>query len=44
MKKYTTLAEELKALPKERQEAIEARSAQIRLEEMTLRHLREKLG
>jgi predicted XRE-type DNA-binding protein len=44
MKKYTTLAEELKSLSQERQEAIEIRSAQIRLEELTLRHLREKLG
>jgi DNA-binding XRE family transcriptional regulator len=44
MPKYTTLAEELSALPPERQEAIAARSAQIRLEEITLRHLREKLG
>jgi hypothetical protein len=40
MPKYTTLAEELSALPPERQEAIAARSAQIRLEETTLRHLR----
>ena len=44
MKKYTTLAEELNALPKERQEEIEVRASQIRLEELTLRHLREKLG
>jgi DNA-binding XRE family transcriptional regulator len=44
MPKYTTLAEELNALPPERQEAIETRVAQIRLEEITLRHLREKLG
>ena len=44
MKKYTTLAEELNALPNERQEAIEVRASQIRLEELTLRHLREKLG
>ena len=44
MSKYTTLAEELSALPKERQESIEARAAQMRLEELTLRHLREKLG
>jgi DNA-binding transcriptional regulator YiaG len=41
---YTTLAEELSALPPERQEEIAARSAEIRLEEITLRHLREKLG
>jgi DNA-binding XRE family transcriptional regulator len=44
MRKYTTLAEELNALPKERQESIAARANQIRLEQMTLRHLREKLG
>ena len=44
MSEYTTLAEELSALPKERQDSIAARSAQIRLEEITLRHLREKLG
>jgi predicted transcriptional regulator len=44
MRKYTTLAEELNALPKERQAAIAARASQIRLEEATLRHLREKLG
>jgi DNA-binding XRE family transcriptional regulator len=44
MAKYTTLAEELNALPPERREAIETRVAQIRLEEVTLRHLREKLG
>jgi DNA-binding transcriptional regulator YiaG len=44
MRKYTTLSEELNALPKERQESIAARADQIRLEEITLRHLREKLG
>jgi DNA-binding XRE family transcriptional regulator len=44
MLKYTTLAEELDALPRERQKSIEARADQIRLEEITLRHLREKLG
>jgi DNA-binding XRE family transcriptional regulator len=44
MLKYTTLAEELDALPQERQKSIEARANQIRLEEITLRHLREKLG
>jgi DNA-binding XRE family transcriptional regulator len=44
MPKYTTLSEELNALPLERQEAIETRVAQIRLEEITLKHLREKLG
>ena len=42
--KYTNLTEELNALPPERQEAIETRVAQIRLEKVTLRHLREKLG
>jgi Helix-turn-helix domain len=44
MTKYTTLSEELNKLPRERQELIEARTSQIRLEEITLRHLREKLG
>ena len=44
MRKYTTLAEELNALPPERQASIAARANQIRLEESTLRHLREKLG
>jgi len=44
MPKYTTLAEELNALPEERQESIKARAVQIRLEETTLKHLREKLG
>lgn len=44
MTKYTSLFEELNALPKERRELIEERANQIRLEEMTLRHLREKLG
>jgi DNA-binding XRE family transcriptional regulator len=44
MLKYTTLAEELNALPQERQKSIEARADLIRLEEITLRHLREKLG
>jgi transcriptional regulator with XRE-family HTH domain len=42
--KYTTLSDELKILSKERQEAIATRAEQIRLEELTLRHLREKLG
>jgi DNA-binding XRE family transcriptional regulator len=42
--KYTTLSGELKTLSKERQEAIAVRAEQIRLEELTLRHLREKLG
>jgi len=44
MTKYTTLSEELSNLSGERQELIEARASQIRLEELTLRHLREKLG
>jgi DNA-binding transcriptional regulator YiaG len=44
MTKYTNLSEELNALPKERRELIEEKASQIRLEEMTLRHLREKLG
>jgi predicted XRE-type DNA-binding protein len=44
MKKYTSLSDELNALPPERQEAIAARANEIRLEEITLRHLREKLG
>ncbi|MEA5467322.1 XRE family transcriptional regulator [Spirulina sp. 06S082] len=44
MTKYTTLSDELNKLPKERQEAIEARASQILLEEITLKHLREKLG
>ncbi len=44
MRKYTTLAEELGGLPKERQESIEAKAVQIRQEEITLKHLREKLG
>lgn len=44
MRKYTTLAEEMNALPQERQASIAARASQIRLEETTLRHLREKLG
>jgi DNA-binding XRE family transcriptional regulator len=44
MRKYTTLAEELNALPPERQTSIAARANQIRLEETTLRHLREKFG
>jgi DNA-binding transcriptional regulator YiaG len=44
MTKYTTLSEELSNLSGERQESIEARASQIRLEELTLKHLREKLG
>jgi hypothetical protein len=42
MPKYTTLAEELSNLPPERQELIEARAVQIRQEEITLKHLRDK--
>jgi hypothetical protein len=41
MPKYTTLSEELSALPKERQESIAARASQIRLEEITLRRCLE---
>jgi DNA-binding XRE family transcriptional regulator len=44
MPKYTTLAEELSNLPPERQESIEGRARQIRQEEITLKHLRKKLG
>ncbi len=44
MTKYTTLSEELNKLTRERQKLIEARTSQLRLEEITLRHLREKLG
>jgi DNA-binding transcriptional regulator YiaG len=44
MTKYTTLSEELHGLPEERQAAIATRASDIRLEEMTLKHLREKLG
>jgi predicted XRE-type DNA-binding protein len=44
MSKYTSLSDELNALPLERQAAISARANEIRLEEITLRHLREKLG
>ncbi len=44
MTKYTNLSEELNTLPRERQELIEARASQIRLEEITIKHLREKLG
>jgi len=44
MTKYTTLSEELSNLSGERQELIEARASEICLEELTLRHLREKLG
>jgi DNA-binding Xre family transcriptional regulator len=44
MTKYTTLSEELNKLPKHRKELIEVRTADIRMEEMTLRHLGEKLG
>ena len=44
MTQQTTLSEELNKLPRERQELIEIRASQIHLEEITLRHLREKLG
>jgi len=44
MTNYITLSEELSNLSGERQELIEARASQIHLEELTLRHLREKLG
>ena len=44
MTEYTTLSEEFDMLPRERQECIEARASQIRLEELTLKYLREKLG
>ena len=44
MRKYITLSEELNALSKERRDSIATRAAEIRLEELTLRHLREKLG
>ena len=44
MTQYTTLSEELNKLPRERQELIAARASQIHLEEITLRHLRDKLG
>jgi DNA-binding transcriptional regulator YiaG len=44
MTQYTTLSEELNKLPLERLELIEVRASEIRLEEITLRHLREKLG
>jgi hypothetical protein len=42
MTKYTTLSEELNQLPRDRQELISARASQIRLEEITLRHLKRK--
>jgi hypothetical protein len=42
MRKYTTLAEELSGLPKERQESIEAKAVQIRQEEITLKNLDSK--
>jgi hypothetical protein len=38
--KYTTLSKELNKLPRKRQELIEAKTSQIRLEEITLKHLR----
>lgn len=44
MSRYTTLSEELKALPQERQDSISVRVEQLRLEELTLKRLREKLG
>lgn len=44
MKKYTTLSEELNQLPQARKEIIAARTSEIRLEEITLQHLGEKLG
>jgi transcriptional regulator with XRE-family HTH domain len=44
MKKYTTLSEELNQLSQERKEIIAARTSEIRLEEITLQHLGEKLG
>lgn len=44
MPKYTSLSDELNALPPGRQAAIAVRANEIRLEEITLRHLREKLG
>jgi DNA-binding XRE family transcriptional regulator len=44
MSRYTTLSEELKALPQERQDSISVRVEQLRLEELTLKCLREKLG
>jgi hypothetical protein len=43
MPKYTSLSDELNALPPERQAAISARANEIWLEEITLRHLRETL-
>ena len=44
MKKYTTLSEELNQLSQERKEIIVARTSEIRLEEITLQYLGEKLG
>jgi DNA-binding XRE family transcriptional regulator len=44
MSRYTTLSEELKTLPQERQDSISVRVEQLRLEELTLKRLREKLG
>jgi DNA-binding XRE family transcriptional regulator len=44
MSRYTTLSEEVKALPQERQDSISVRVEQLRLEELTLKRLREKLG
>jgi predicted XRE-type DNA-binding protein len=44
MSKYTSLTEELNTLPPKRRKYIEERAEQMRLEEVTLKHLREKLG
>ena len=44
MKKYTTLSEELNQLSQERKEIITARTSELRLAEITLQNLREKLG
>ena len=44
MKKYTTLSEELNQLSQERKEIIAVRTSEIRLEEITLQNLGEKLG
>lgn len=44
MKKYTTLSEELNQLSQERKEIIAARTSELRLAEITLQNLREKLG
>ncbi|MBE9058245.1 MULTISPECIES: XRE family transcriptional regulator [Sphaerospermopsis] len=44
MKKYTTLSEELNQLSQERKEIIAARTSELRLAEITLQNLRERLG